>query len=164
LAWLDTEQGGLTAAVELAADTQRYRIAVGLASCLAEFLAWRRQLTDWVAVAQVAAHGATHLNDPSKQADALEYLGLALWEVRRFDEAITAHTQAGDIYRELGDRHGEGRTWNNFGLALQAVRRFDEAWRAWEQAVRAFEDSGDLESAETMPPWVDGLSSAGERE
>jgi tetratricopeptide (TPR) repeat protein len=127
LAWLDTEQANLTAAVGLAADTQRHRVAVDLASCLAEFLGWRRQFTDSVAVAQVAARAATHLNDPARQADALVYLGLAMREVRRFEEAITAHTQARDIYRDLGDRHGEGTAWNNLGNALQEVRRFEEA-------------------------------------
>ena len=35
-------------------------------------------------------------------------LGVALQEVRRFEEAITAHQDAVGIFRETGDRHGEG--------------------------------------------------------
>ena len=38
---------------------------------------------------------------------ALNNLGLALVEVRRFEEAITAHQDAAAIYRETGDRYGE---------------------------------------------------------
>ncbi|MFD8863465.1 hypothetical protein ACFV1F_03500 [Streptomyces sp. NPDC059590] len=36
---------------------------------------------------------------------ALDNLGGALAEVRRFSEAIDAHTQAANLFRELGDRH-----------------------------------------------------------
>jgi hypothetical protein len=33
--------------------------------------------------------------------------------VRRFDEAITAHQDAAAIFRETGDRHGEGAALDN---------------------------------------------------
>ena len=41
------------------------------------------------------------------EGTALNNLGLALQEVRRFDAAITAHEKAA-INRETGDRDGEG--------------------------------------------------------
>ena len=50
---------------------------------------------------------------------ALTNLGLALRQVRRFDEAITARQDAAAIYRETGDRHGEGRALTNLGVALR---------------------------------------------
>ena len=53
----------------------------------------------------------------------------ALTQVRRFDEAITAFPRAGDICRELGNRHDEGAVWNNLGDALADARRFDEGAR-----------------------------------
>ena len=40
-------------------------------------------------------------------------LGVALGEVRRFEEAITAHQDAAAIFRETGDRHGEGTALSN---------------------------------------------------
>ena len=58
---------------------------------------------------------------------ALDNLGLALREVRRFEEAITACQDAAAIYRETGDRHGEGMALSNLGVALRQVRRFEEA-------------------------------------
>jgi tetratricopeptide (TPR) repeat protein len=54
--------------------------------------------------------------------------------VERFEDAITAHEQARDIFRATRDRHDEGRAWNNLGLALQDARRFDEAINAHKQA------------------------------
>ncbi len=48
-------------------------------------------------------------------------------QVRRFDEAITVHRHAGDLFRQIGDRHGEAQAWTNLGNALGEVERFDEA-------------------------------------
>jgi tetratricopeptide (TPR) repeat protein len=63
--------------------------------------------------------------------------------MRRVDEAITAHQQARDIYREVGDRHGEGEAWNNLGLALRRVGRFDEAITAHQEARDIYRELGD---------------------
>ena len=53
---------------------------------------------------------------------ALTSLGVALWEVRRFDEAITAHQDAAAIYRETGDEYREN-------IALNKLKD-DQAGRA----------------------------------
>ena len=49
---------------------------------------------------------------------ALDNLGLALREVGRFEEAISAHQDAAAIFRETGDRYREGMALDNLGLAL----------------------------------------------
>jgi tetratricopeptide (TPR) repeat protein len=71
-------------------------------------------------------------------------LGLGLREVRRFEEAITAHTRAVKICQEVGDRHGEGSAWYSLGIALQEVRRFEEAITAHTYARDIFQNLGDL--------------------
>jgi Flp pilus assembly protein TadD len=71
-------------------------------------------------------------------AAGLNNLGIALQGVRRFEEAITAYTQAAAIYVEAGDRHGEGMTLNNLGLAQREVRRFEEAITAHTQAAAIY--------------------------
>jgi tetratricopeptide (TPR) repeat protein len=75
----------------------------------------------------VSRDSARRLNDKGNEAAALHNLGVALREVRRFGEAISAHQAAAAIYRETGDRHREGNALNNLGTALQHVRRFEEA-------------------------------------
>jgi transposase len=71
--------------------------------------------------------------DRHGEAGALNNLGLALHEVRRFEEAITTHQQGLVIYREFGDRHSEVAVLDNLGLALRPwhtagrVRRPEEA-------------------------------------
>lgn len=74
-------------------------------------------------------------------------LGSILAEVGRFEDAITSHQQAADIYHKLGDRHGEGRALGNLGLALIQVDRLGAARAALEQAsalfvaLRAYDDA-----------------------
>jgi tetratricopeptide (TPR) repeat protein len=149
LAWFDTERANLTAAVTLATTTGHYRHAVDLAAYLGVYLSWRRYLTDWVSTSQHALTAAQHLNNPKRHGIALNNLGLALWAVRRFDEAITAHLQAAEIGRETGDRHSEGQALGNLGLALREVRRFGEAITAHEQELAIFREIGDRHSEGT---------------
>ena len=63
--------------------------------------------------------------------------------MRQFDEAITAHQDAAAIYRETGDRHGEGGALNNLGVALVEVRQFDEAITAHQDAAAIYRETGD---------------------
>ena len=72
-----------------------------------------------------------NVGDRYGEGTALNNLGPALLEVRRFDEAITAYQQDLDIGRETGDRHGEGIALNKLGNAKRQAqgsrrRRF---WR-----------------------------------
>ncbi|WP_075027931.1 tetratricopeptide repeat protein [Streptomyces mirabilis] len=77
------------------------------------------------------------------EGQALGNLGIALREVRRFEEAVDAHTQAVAAFRELGDRHSEGQALNNLGAVLQGVGRFEEAFDAHTRAAAAFRELGD---------------------
>ncbi|MFF2519930.1 tetratricopeptide repeat protein, partial [Streptomyces sp. NPDC058086] len=81
--------------------------------------------------------------DRHGEGQALNNLGGALQGVRRFEEAIDAHTRAADIARELGDRHREGTALNNLGGALRQVRRFEEAIDAHTRAADIARELGD---------------------
>jgi hypothetical protein len=47
------------------------------------------------------------------------------------------------IYRETGDRHGEGMARGNLGGALLGAGRFEEAITAHQDAVVIFRETGD---------------------
>jgi tetratricopeptide (TPR) repeat protein len=70
-------------------------------------------------------------------------MGNALQEMRRFEEAISAHRSAAALYRETGDRHREGGVLNNLGIALRMVRQFEEAITAHKGAAAIFRETGD---------------------
>ena len=144
MAWLDAERANLVAAVTFAAgDSGRYEFAIELAYCLNEYLEWRRAFNDRLTVTTASVTAGTQLGDRRHEGGSLINLGNALFEVRRFDEAVTAHQRAAAIFRRLGDRRGEGTASVNLGNALREVRRFDEAIAAHRTAAAIFREAGD---------------------
>jgi hypothetical protein len=67
------------------------------------YLSWRRRFDDWLTVLTISRETACRLGVPPGEGRALGNLGTALRDVRRFDEAITAHQDAAAIHRETGD-------------------------------------------------------------
>ncbi|MEV6827589.1 NB-ARC domain-containing protein, partial [Amycolatopsis sp. NPDC051102] len=117
MSWFDSEHTNLVAAVAHALRTDHLTYTTYLASSVAAYQSWRRYLQDRTTVAIHAAEAAVALDDPRVIAAAWTNLGNALLEVRQFDEAITTHQNARDLFHELGDRHGEAKAWINLGAA-----------------------------------------------
>ncbi len=144
LRWLDTELDNLTATITSTPATNRHREHTrDLPLPLADYLAWRRHFNLQITLTTAALHQAEHFGDLYAEGMALNNLGIALQEVRRFEEAITAHQQDLEICRETGDRHREGTALNNLGNALQEVRRFEEAITAHTHAAAIYRETGD---------------------
>jgi len=143
LGWLDAQRPNLIAAVTMAAATGRTQEAMLLPLKLSAYLDWRRRFDDWLAVLAVSRDSARQLNHKGNEAAALNNLGIALREVRRFEEAIGAHREAAAIHRETGDRPGQGAALHNLGTVLQEVRRFEEAIGALREAAAIYRETGD---------------------
>ena len=143
LAWLDAEQPGLIAAVNMADETSQDQVALRLPIVLAEYLSLRRRFDDMLAIGAVSLKMARHLGNRSDEGAALTVLGSALREVRRFEEAISVLQEAVAIFRETGDRHGEGQALTSLGAPLREVRRFEEAISVLQEAVAIFRETGD---------------------
>jgi len=143
LEWFDAERPSLIAAVTMAASTGRDQIAMRLPLNLNQYLSWRRRFDDWLSTTMVSRDAARRLHDRDAEAAALTSLGVALWEVRRFEEAITVFQDVAAISRETGDRHREGMALNNLGLALAEVRRFEEAITAHQDAAVIYRETSD---------------------
>ncbi len=143
LSWLDAERSCLVAAVTAASEQHRDRIAMLLPLCLTVYFDWRRRFDDQIATCTLGLAAAKKLGSHANEAAALNNLGLALRQVRRYNEAITAHQNAAAIYRETGDRHGDGMALNNLGVALTEVRRYNEAITAHQNAAAIYRETGD---------------------
>ncbi|MFC5188090.1 tetratricopeptide repeat protein [Actinomadura harenae] len=143
LAWLDTELPNLSAAAHTAAETGHLHTAITLPLVLARFLGWRRLFNDWITLSALARDTAARTGDRTAEGMALNNLGIALQQMRQFEEAITTHQDAAAIYRETGDRHSEGQALNNLGIALQQMRRFEEAITAQQDAAAILRETGD---------------------
>jgi tetratricopeptide (TPR) repeat protein len=144
LEWVDGERASLVAAAQMAADTCRDQAALRLPLLLGDYFSWRRRFDDWITTTTTTSvDTARRLGDRASEGKALNNLGLALREVRRFEEAITALQEAVAICRETGDRHGEGMALDNLGIALEEVRRYGEAITAHQEAAAIFRQTGD---------------------
>jgi hypothetical protein len=88
------ERASLVAAVTMAAGIGRDQAAMRLPITLTEYFDWRRRFDDWIAATTISLDAARRLGDRRGEGDALNNLGMALREMRRFDEAITATRRA----------------------------------------------------------------------
>ncbi|MEU0645995.1 tetratricopeptide repeat protein, partial [Streptomyces umbrinus] len=103
-------------------------------------LAWMDAERDNLTATATTAHTQGH---PATSTTLAFTLGEYLSNRRAFNDWITVTTTALTLYREAGDRHGEGRALNNLGSALQEVRRFEEAIDAHTQAADIYREAGD---------------------
>lgn len=146
LTWLDSERVNLIAAVTMAASTGRDKIAIQMPFKLAEYFIWRGRFDDLLAISGISREAARRRADRANEASALHNIGVALWKLRRFEEAISAHMEAAAAFRESGDRHGEGLAMNGVGNILLDTRRFEEATRVYQNALAIFRETGDREN------------------
>ncbi|MFF3967977.1 tetratricopeptide repeat protein [Streptomyces griseorubiginosus] len=128
LEWLDAEHPNLTATATAAPALGHPAITTSLAFSLAQYLKFRRYFDDWITLSTTALPLIRESGDRHGEIQVLNNLGLALQEVRRFEEAIDAHAQGATLLRQLGARRGESQALNNLGLALREARRFEEAF------------------------------------
>ena len=136
LRWLDAEHATLVTAALAAPAFGHTEAAIALPLGLAYYLDRRRYFEDMERLSRRAQKSACTTGDAHREASAWTNLGAALAAVRRFEEAIEAHTRAHDLYQQVDDAHGEARAWNNLGVALAAVRRFEEAIEAHTRDLR----------------------------
>ena len=89
--------------------------------------------------------------DQADQADAYNRFGKYAWDELQFRDATWAYQEAARIFRDIGDRHGEGASLSNLGAALigaamQGERSFEEAIRTFREAIQIFRETGDSQS------------------
>ncbi|MEU5858937.1 NB-ARC domain-containing protein, partial [Nocardiopsis dassonvillei] len=105
-AWLDTERAVLINAAHTAHRTGHAWAAISLPLNLGHYLDRRRLFSDLITLTRLALDTAQHQGKRAAQASAWNNLGGALRGVRRFTEALEAHTRARDLHRQLGNIHG----------------------------------------------------------
>jgi len=82
----------------------------------------------------------TSLMEP--YADANNILGLCLWELARYDNALEKFDISSKTYESLKDFNGVAKVKNNTGLVLWQSGHFDEALKAYAEAITADEKNG----------------------
>ena len=139
---LERDRYNLRAALTWLHESGRAQDAMAMAGALRWFWVMKREVSDgteWLERTLAHREGV----DPSIVARALNGAGLLASRRLAFDESYTALTEAMEIYRQLGDRHGEAR--QAYQLMATAWLRDDleEAKRLAPEAERITRDVGD---------------------
>lgn len=146
LAWLDSEYRNIAAAVQLAADSEDetdVKVARELPLVLSVFFKWRPYSTERIMLTEHALRAARRLGgDRNLEAQALGNLGAAWCEIGRFEEALTAHETAAQIFREIGDLNGLGIELLGLGETLSRTRKLENAIALFREARQIFIDTG----------------------
>ena len=143
LALVEAERLNLLAVLALAAKRGWHEKVWKLSEYMHDTLELLHHLDDMLTVSEAALAAARGDGNTAAESRALNNLGIAYEELRRFEEAIGCYQEALAIYRETGDRRGEGQTLNNLGIVYEQLRRFEEAIGCYEQDLAICRETGD---------------------
>lgn len=144
LTWLDSERANLIASVAAAAAAGDQDIATRLPVILYDYLIWRGYVDDLIAVTTIACTVAHQAGALAAEAGAWNNLGIALTEASRYDDAVTAHGRAVDLFTSLENQHERGKALNGLGSVLRDSGRPAAALPIHQAALAAQKDAGDL--------------------
>jgi tetratricopeptide (TPR) repeat protein len=143
LAVFEAERPSLLAALAVATERGWDEERRELCASMGYSLMILRYPDDLLMVRETALAAARRAGDANAEAHALNGVGLAYADLRRFEEAIARYQEALVIFRETGDQLGEGQVLNNLGTADRQFRRFEEAIASYQQALAIFRETGD---------------------
>lgn len=82
---------------------------------------------------------------PDAQADALLRQGAAQLQRRQVEAALQSWNEALELYRQSGNRIGEGRVLGNIGAVAEAVGNYPEAIAAFEDSLEVAREINDYQ-------------------
>lgn len=82
-------------------------------------------------------------NPKEAEADRLLQQGKQQYQTSQFQGALQSCQQALEIYREIGDRAGEGTTLSNIGSVYQSLGQYSQALERYQQALVIAREVGD---------------------
>jgi DNA-binding SARP family transcriptional activator/tetratricopeptide (TPR) repeat protein len=110
MAWFEAEHTVLLAVIAFAAKAG-FDYHVGrITWSLADYLDRQGHWHDWAAVQRLAVTSGRRAEDRAAQARAHRGLGRAYTQLRAYQDALDQLERAVDLYGQLGDTVGEGRT------------------------------------------------------
>jgi DNA-binding SARP family transcriptional activator/tetratricopeptide (TPR) repeat protein len=141
-AWFESEHDVLLAVIAAAAKEGVDDHVGRIAWSLADYLDRRGNWHDWAAIQRLAVTSARSAGDQAAQARAYRGLGRAYTQLRAYRDALDPLERAVDLYGQLGDTVGEGRTQ----LALSQLCEYRDqpllALRHARKALRLFAAAG----------------------
>lgn len=143
LAWLDAEWPAVLGAARLASGHGLEAELLAAIESAVWYFDWRCRWEPLAELAGQARDVAIRGSLQCEQVLALNALGLALYGMERYDEAVGTFRRAVEVARRVGDTQGEGIAWDRLGLALSGPGASAEAEQAHRRALEIFGALGD---------------------
>ena len=151
LAWFKAENQVLLAAVALAAESGRDTHAWQLPWAMTPFLLTRGHYQERAAILRTALDSGIRLGDLAAQAVSGRLLACARADLGDHDQAFLSFSDSLELYRRLGNRHGEARVFQNLTALHERIGRASgdragsgaAALRTGGQALKLFQSIGD---------------------
>lgn len=136
LTWFEAERGTLVAAVLAAAARGWDTLAWDLALSLSRFFQLHNHHEDYRTTSIVALAAARRCDDPAAHASARYNLGEYYATQDRHRPALRHLLRAAELFREHGDRRGEGWTLAAIGVSERSLGSRDAARGSAERSLR----------------------------
>lgn len=143
LAWYERERSNLVAVTRQAADNGNHVLAWKIPVVMLGFFDLRKHWRDWIQACQIGLSAAQRIDDQYGQAWILNSLGIAYYDLRKFDAAVGCYEQALRLCDQIGERWGQAWTLHNLGNFYRGRHEFDRARGYYVDALDLFTTVGD---------------------
>jgi tetratricopeptide (TPR) repeat protein len=145
LGWYEQERAGLLACAGQAAERGYHSIAVQIAWAMHGFFQRTPYLEDWLALNEVGARSARHLDDDRLLAKLLQQRGQAYAHAHRFWECDRSLEEALEIARRTGDQGFEIDVLNSLCGSMSYQGRLVKGLEYLRPALDLATESGQQE-------------------
>lgn len=135
LAWCDTEQSNLAAAVEAAASHGEPDLAWKLQTALWFYFQTRKQWPTMIGCGQAALAAVQRTGDIHAEALLLNGLATPYQMLHRYDRALDLLQQALRLHQQAADLRGQAQAWNNLGSLYGDMGRLDDAVGCFQRTL-----------------------------
>ncbi|MEW9513659.1 AfsR/SARP family transcriptional regulator [Streptomyces bacillaris] len=127
LAWFDVEQRGLLALLRAGARTPRHDLTSKIARNLVFYLHMRGTAEALRESADIGLAAARALGDGQQIRISLSNMGVALWRLGKFNEAVRLLEESLSLAEEAADKPGQVSTLNRLSACHERMGRYAEA-------------------------------------
>lgn len=142
MAWYDAERENLSALVQSAADTGRHELTLRLPVTLLGCYQMRKDWARWRSAYETGLAAARRIGDRTAQNRLLNGLGLALYDVQEYSEAIEVYSEGLAVAEELGDRPQVASILGNIAGCWSRLGDYETSEQMHRRGLELFREIG----------------------
>jgi tetratricopeptide (TPR) repeat protein len=142
MAWYDAERENLSAVLMCAADTGWHELALRLPVTLLGCYQMRKDWARWRSAYETGLAAARGIGDRIAQNRLLNGLGLALYDVQEYSEAIEVYGEGLAVAEELGDRPQVASILGNIAGCHSRLGDYETSERMHRRGLDLFRELG----------------------